>query len=265
MEAVNMIKSLYTEITSKIRCLLGGNYMKKGFLSVLLTLGMVLAVMPVTAYAAKFARYCDHCNGELREAYISGYQLRNPNYHYVIYSCTTCNHVFPDRDLEAHSFSGTATCTTGRICDKCGYEYGALGHNYISTVTQAPTCTQDGVRTYVCKNDSSHTYTEPIPAAGHNYESSVTTKPTCTTEGVRTYVCKNDNSHSYTEKIPAVGHDLKAVKRKDAGCTEDGYEAYWRCQTCKKLFSDEAGTVEIINPIEIKATGHDLKAVKRKE
>ena len=37
-----MIKSLYTEITSKIRCLLGGNYMKKGFLSVLLTLGMVL-------------------------------------------------------------------------------------------------------------------------------------------------------------------------------------------------------------------------------
>ena len=88
--------------------------MKKGFLSVLLTLGMVLAVMPVTAYAAKLVGYCDHCNGELREAYISGYQLRNPNYHYVIYSCTTCNHVFPDRDLEAHSFSGTATCTTGQ-------------------------------------------------------------------------------------------------------------------------------------------------------
>ena len=200
--------------------------MKKGFLSVLLTLGMVLAVMPVTAYAAKFARYCDHCNGELREAYISGYQLRNPNYHYVIYSCTTCKHVFPDRDLEAHSFSGTATCTTGRICDKCGYEYGALGHNYISTVTQAPTCTQDGVRTYVCKNDSSHTYTEPIPAAGHN---------------------------------------LEKVEKKDAGCTEDGYETYWKCNTCKKLFSDAAGTVEISNPTAIKATGHNLKKVEKKD
>ena len=30
MEAVNMIKSLYTEITSKIRCLLGGNYCYRG-------------------------------------------------------------------------------------------------------------------------------------------------------------------------------------------------------------------------------------------
>lgn len=75
-----MIKSLYTEITSKIRCLLGGNYMKKGFLSVLLTLFMMLAVMPVTAYAVPNMRYCDYCNGEPREAYISGYQLRNQNF-----------------------------------------------------------------------------------------------------------------------------------------------------------------------------------------
>ena len=199
--------------------------MKKGFLSVLLTLFMMLAVMPVTAYAVPNMRYCDYCNGEPREAYISGYQLRNQNFHYEIYSCTTCHHVV-GRDIQAHSFSGTATCTTGRICDKCGYEYGALGHNYISTVTQAPTCTQDGVRTYVCKNDSSHTYTEPIPAAGHN---------------------------------------LEKVEKKDAGCTEDGYEAYWRCQTCKKLFSDAAGTLEISNPTAIKATGHNLEKVEKKD
>ena len=199
--------------------------MKKGFLSVLLTLFMMLAVMPVTAYAVPNMRYCDYCNGEPREAYISGYQLRNQNFHYEIYSCTTCHHVV-GRDIQAHSFSGTATCTTGRICDKCGYEYGALGHNYISTVTQAPTCTQDGVRTYVCKNDSTHTYTEPIPAAGHN---------------------------------------LEKAEKKDAGCTEDGHETYWRCQTCKKLFSDAAGTVEISNPTAIKATGHNLKKVEKKD
>ena len=182
--------------------------MKKRFLSVLLTLFMMLAVMPVTAYAGPNMRYCDYCNGELREAHISGYQLRNPNFHYAIYSCTTCNHVV-GRDIEAHSFSGTATCTTGRICSRCGYEYGALGHNYVSTVTQVPTCTTDGVRTYVCKNDSSHTYTEPIPAPGHNYESSVTTAATCTTDGVCTYVCKNDRSHTYTEPIPAASPDLQ--------------------------------------------------------
>ena len=198
--------------------------MKKGFLSVLLTLFMMLAVMPVTAYAVPNMRYCDYCNGEPREAYISGYQLRNQNFHYEIYSCTTCHHVVGN-DLKPHSFSGTATCTTGRIC-RCGYEYGALGHNYISTVTQAPTCTQDGVRTYVCKNDSSHTYTEPIPATEHNYESSVTTEATCTTEGVRTYVCKNDSSHTYTEPIPAAGHNYESSVTTKPTCTTDGVRTY---------------------------------------
>ena len=376
--------------------------MKKRFLSVLLTLFMMLAVMPVTAYAVRNMKYCDYCNGELREVYISGYQLRNSNYHYVIYSCTTCNHVV-GRDIQAHSFSGTATCTTGRICDKCGYEYGALGHNYISTVTQAPTCTQDGVRTYVCKNDSSHTYTEPIPAA-HDWNSSwssdennhwhvcnvctakdnvgehiwnsgiITTSPTCTTAGERAYTCSecgriktevisatghdfvhheaqgatcteigwnaydtcencdyttyqevaatghsfgdwetvtspnctdkgsenrtcpvcqtvetrdvNPNGHSWeseytvekeatceedgrksihcskcdtvkdVETITATGHDLKAIEKKTASCTEAGYEAYWKCNTCGKLFSDETGKTEIKQSEEIKATGH---------
>ena len=77
-------------------------------------------------------------------------------------------------------------------------------------------------------------------------------------------VCSAELSRN-TVTVPATGHDLKAVKKKEAGCTEAGYEAYWRCQTCKKLFSDEKGTKEINNPIEIKSTGHDLKAVKRKE
>ena len=35
--------------------------------------------------------------------------------------------------------------------------------------------------------------------------------------------------------------------------------------TCKKLFSDEAGTVEISNPTAIKATGHNLKKVEKKD
>ncbi|MZT70594.1 hypothetical protein GT671_15905, partial [Blautia obeum] len=45
---------------------------------------------------------------------------------------------------------------------------------------------------------------------------------------------------------------------------EDGHETYWRCQTCKKLFSDAAGTVEISNPTAIKATGHNLEKVEKK-
>ena len=65
--------------------------------------------------------------------------------------------------------------------------------------------------------------------------------------------------------IKATGHNLEKVEKKDAGCTEDGHETYWKCNTCKKLFSDEAGTVEISNPTAIKATGHNLEKVEKKD
>ena len=336
--------------------------MKKRFLSVLLTLFMVLMMLPTTAYAD--STLCDTCGKRVTVKYI--YEYKDPQWHWKHTYCQECG-TNTSNPRAKHQWSGTATCTSGRICTVCGgtsdplghnYEISvtteatcttnglrtyvckndsshtytetipAAGHNYESSVTTKPTCTTDGVRTYVCKNDSSHTYTETIPAAGHNYESSVTTKPTCTTGGVRTYVCKNDSSHTYTETIPAAhdwnsiwfsdednhwhecnvcaemtdvgehiwnsgvittsptcttagektytcsacerkktevisatGHDLKAIEKKEASCTEDGYEAYWRCQTCGKIFSDEAGTAEIGNPTAITATGHSYGVV----
>ena len=300
--------------------------MKKGFLSVLLTLGMVLIMLPTTAYAD--STWCDTCNKRVTVRY--EYEYKDAQWHWNHTYCLECGKNTSNPRTK-HQWSGTATCTSGRICTICGGTSNPLGHAYESSVTTKPTCTTDGVRTYVCKNDSSHTYTEPIPAAGHNYESSVTTEATCTTDGVRTYVCKNDSSHTYTEPIPAAhdwnsiwfsdennhwhecnacaettdvgehiwnsgvittsptcttagektytcsgcgriktevisatGHNLEKVEKKDAGCTKDGYEAYWRCQTCKKLFSDATGTAEISNPTVIKATGHNLEKVEKK-
>ena len=213
--------------------------MKKGFLSVLLTLFMMLMMLPTTAYAGK--AYCETCGKWVGTT--STYEYKDGGYHWEHVSCAECSTNISN-PRSKHNWSGTATCTSGQTCTVCGgtSNPNPLGHAYESTVTIEPTCTTDGVRTYVCKNDSSHTYTEPIPATEHNYESSVTTEPTCTTDGVRTYVCKNDSSHTYTEPIPAAGHNLEKAEKKEAGCTEDGCEAYWRCQTCKKLFSDESGT-----------------------
>ena len=42
---------------------------------------------------------------------------------------------------------------------------------------------------------------QEIPAHGHDYESAVTKKPQGFTPGVRTYTCKHDPSHTYTEEI----------------------------------------------------------------
>ena len=325
--------------------------MKKGFLSVLLTLGMVLMMLPTTAYAGK--AYCGTCGKWVGTT--STYEYKDGGYHWEHVSCAECGTNISN-PRKKHNWSGTATCTSGQTCTVCGgtSNPNPLGRNYESSVTTAATCTTDGVRTYVCKNDSSHTYTEPIPAAGHNLEKVEKKDASCTEAGYEAYwrcqTCKKlfsdeagtveinnrmdipATGHSYgvvtytwsadnrkctaerkctvcdnvenetadatatvvqeksctlpelttysvtfgnsafgiqtkenVQTAEATGHDLKAVKKKEAGCTEDGYEAYWKCQTCKKLFSDEKGTKEINNPIEIKATGHNLEKIAQKD
>lgn len=82
--------------------------------------------------------------------------------------------------------------TAGKKCSVCGTVIVAqqtvakLGHNYVSAVTKEPTCTEKGVRTYTCQNDTSHKYTEEIPAKGHTpgAEATCTTPQTCTVCGV---------------------------------------------------------------------------------
>ena len=264
--------------------------MKKGFLSVLLTVGMMLIMLPTTAYAD--SSYCDIC-GKWVDVNYSNYEYFDALFHQRSGYCQECGSLVAKQRSE-HNWSGTATCTSGQTCTVCGGTSNPLGHNYESSVTTEPTCTTDGVRTYVCKNDSSHTYTEPIPAVAHDWSSNwisdennhwhkcnactettavgkhiwnsgvITTSPTCTTAGEKTYTC-SACERKKTEIISATGHNLEKVEKKDAGCTEDGHETYWRCQTCKKLFSDAAGTVEISNPTAIKATGHNLEKVEKKD
>ena len=128
--------------------------MKKGFLSVLLTLGMVLMMLPTTAYAD--STWCDTCNKRVTVRY--EYEYKDAQWHWNHTYCLECGKNTSNPRTK-HQWSGTATCTSGRICTICGGTSNPLGHAYESSVTTKPTCTTDGVRTYVCKNDSSHTYT----------------------------------------------------------------------------------------------------------
>lgn len=41
-------------------------------------------------------------------------------------------------------------------------------HNYMTTITEEPTCTETGEKTFTC--DCGDSYTEEIPAKGHNFE-----------------------------------------------------------------------------------------------
>ena len=101
--------------------------------------------------------------------------------------------------------------------------------------------------------------------------SQVVQEKNCTLPELTTYSAtfKNDAFKLQTKEnvqtAAAIGHDLEKVEKKEAGCTETGHEAYWKCKNCAKLFSDEAGKIEINNPVEINANGHDLKKVEKKE
>ena len=54
----------------------------------------------------------------------------------------------------------------------------------------------------VCKTDE----TREIEELGHDYEGVVTKEPTCTNKGVKTFTCKNDSDHTYTEEIDELHH-----------------------------------------------------------
>ena len=89
----------------------------------------------------------------------------------------------------------------------------AKGHAWDNgKITTEPTCENEGVKTFTCQNDASHTKTEAVAALGHAWDAGkVTTPATCTEDGVMTYTCQNDASHTKTEPIKA-GHKLSGWK-----------------------------------------------------
>lgn len=71
-------------------------------------------------------------------------------------------------------------------------------HDYSVTVVKEAACTEAGVKRYACACGDS--YTESIPALGHSYISKVTQEPTVSAEGVMTYTCTRCGD-SYTKPI----------------------------------------------------------------
>lgn len=107
-----------------------------------------------------------------------------------------------------------------------------LNHDWDEgAVTTQPTCETEGVLTFTCKNDSSHTYTEYVAALQHDWDEGViTTLPDCDVEGIRTFTCKNDSSHTYTESIAALQHDWDdGIVTTQPTCETEGILTF----TCK--------------------------------
>ena len=193
--------------------------MNKKILSVVLILCVMLAVMPMTAYAANIG-FCAKCD-QIQTVRVT-YQYANDKWHRSALTCTVCDNTWDY--LEAHKWSGTATCTSGRTCTVCGGSSEPLGHDW-GTWTQN---SDEKTHTRICKRDTSHTETENC----HGGTATCTAKAVCT-------VCGGEYgemaAHSFTTEKAETQY-LKSA----ATCTEKAIY-YKSCAVCG-LSSD--GTAE---------------------
>lgn len=258
--------------------------MKKWLIGCLTVLAMV-CLIPGTVLNVKAAetvqRRCARC-GSMETREILGYRKYDSTSHRVyVTECQNCHNDGNVTYLTVHT-GGTQgpTCTEGKICEKCGAEYGVLGHdwgawtpNYASNGTHTRRCKRcNAEETGSCSGGyatcdtlgmcntcggsyyGGHAWGEWSSAGNGTHTRSCTNycrkvdtakctggKATCTTKAV-CEVCKVE----YGEKDPN-NHALEQHAAKAPTCTEKGWNAYETCSRC-----------DYTTYAELPALNHDL-------
>ena len=242
--------------------------MKKWLIWCLTVLAMVCLIPGIVLKAAAetVPVHCAFCGiREEREA--RRYEKYDSNYHKVyVTECQNCHNDGNITHLQVHS-GGTQgpTCTEGKICEKCGAEYGVLGHdwgawtpNYASNGTHTRRCKRcNAEETGSCSGGyatcdtlgmcntcggsyyGGHAWGEWSSAGNGTHTRSCTNycrevdtakctggKATCSAKAV-CEVCGGE----YGEK-DSNNHDLVQHAAKAPTCTEIGWDAYDRCIRC---------------------------------
>lgn len=244
--------------------------MKKWLIGCLTVLAMVCLIPGIVLKAAAetVPVYCSRC-GIREEREVRRYEKYDSTYHKVcVDACQNCHNDGNVTLLQVHTGgTETPTCTTGKTCEKCGAEYGVLGHdwgawtpNYDGTNTHTRRCKRsncNAVETASCSGgyaacDSlgmcetcggsyygGHAWGKWSSAGNGthirscmNYCSEVDTA-SCT-GGTATCTAKavcEACGGEYGEKDPN-NHDLVQHAAKAPTCTEIGWDTYDRCIRC---------------------------------
>ena len=184
--------------------------MNKKIMSVVLILCVMLAVMPMTAYAANIA-LCRKC-GQIQTVRVT-YQYANDKLHRTALTCTVCDNTWDY--WESHMWSGTATCTGGRTCTDCGGSSEPLGHDWGAWTQNS----DEKTHTRICKRDTSHTETENC----HGGTADCTHKAACT-------VCGGEYGEMAAHSFTAEKAEAQYLKSA-ATCTEKAVY-YKSCAVC---------------------------------
>lgn len=263
--------------------------MKKWLIWCLTVLAMVCLIPGIVLKAAAetVPVHCAFCGiREEREA--RRYEKYDSNYHKVyVTECQNCHNDGNITHLQVHS-GGTQgpTCTEGKICEKCGAEYGVLGHdwgawtpNYASNGTHTRRCKRcNAEETGSCSGGyatcdtlgmcntcggsyyGGHAWGEWSSAGNGTHTRSCTNycrevdtakctggKATCSAKAV----CEACGGE-YGEKDPN-NHALEQHAAKAPTCTEIGWDAYETCSRCDY-------TTYVEQPAQHDLVNHDAKA-----
>ena len=136
--------------------------MKKKFWIAVLTAVLLLNILPVmtpsaaAAYGQSYGtlrQTCPECKTEQKLEIIGriwkrdGYQV-NETQHWLQVLCPSCKKVGYIGGEDHTGGTETPTCTTGKTCEKCGGEYGKLGHDWGEWTSNG-----DGTHSRPCKRD----------------------------------------------------------------------------------------------------------------
>ena len=242
--------------------------MKKWLIWCLTVLAMVCLIPGIVLKAAAetVPVHCAFCGiREEREA--RRYEKYDSNYHKVyVTECQNCHNDGNITHLQVHS-GGTQgpTCTEGKICEKCGAEYGVLGHdwgawtpNYASNGTHTRRCKRcNAEETGSCSGGyatcdtlgmcntcggsyyGGHAWGEWSSAGNGTHTRSCTNycrevdiakctggKATCSAKAV-CEVCGGEYGEKDSNNHDRVHHEAKAPT-----CTDIGWDAFDTCKNC---------------------------------
>lgn len=244
--------------------------MKKWLIRCLTVLAMVCLIPGIVLKAAAETTTvrCKNC-GSVETREILGYRKYDSNSHrFYVAECQNCHNDGNVTYLKVHSGgTETPTCTTSKTCEKCGAEYGVLGHDW-----GAWTPNYDGTNTHTrrCKRSNCNAVETASCSGGYAACDSLGMCETCggsyygghawgkwSSAGNGTHIrsCMNYCSEvdtascfggtatctakavceacggEYGEKDPN-NHDLVQHAAKAPTCTEIGWDTYDRCIRC---------------------------------
>ena len=106
--------------------------MKKWLIRCLTVLAMVCLIPGIALNAKAESLYCRYCD-KFTDCEILGYEKFDSTFHMLHIRCKSCkgeNDIIDAGYSEHTGGTQTPTCTTGKTWEKCGAEYGVLGHDW---------------------------------------------------------------------------------------------------------------------------------------